>query len=96
MEYTIEHKKLGVKATIKSLKQRDLAAFGAAAAKYSYASMSQARGANVKAAIEAKWFLVLEPELLIDDVDNCEPSLIRFIGDWIGLVYKEVTTIPPN
>ena len=96
MAYTIEHKTLGIKATIKELTQRDLESFGNAASKYSFKSTSQMRGSNVKSAIEAGWFSELIPALTVEQVGECSPAVIRLLGDWVGLIYTEVTTIPPN
>ncbi len=97
MEITIESKKLGIKATIKSLLQRDLEKFGAALADEGVLSSgSQRRGANVRAAIQAGWFTELKPELTPETVADQLPVVIKVLGDWIDLVYREVTTIPPD
>lgn len=97
MEITIESKKLGVKATIKSLLQRDLEKFGAALAEEGVLSSgSQRRGANVRAAIQAGWFTEIEPSLSVEQVADQLPAVIVFLGTWIDLVYREVTTVPPD
>ncbi|HWR66069.1 MAG TPA: hypothetical protein VN364_08115 [Bellilinea sp.] len=93
---TIEHKKLGVKATIKPLKQRDLESFGAVLAQLPSASTSQRRGANVRAAITAEWFSEIQPAMTVDQVADQEPVVIKLLGDWIDQVYGEVTIIPPE
>ena len=93
---TIEHKKLGVKATIRPLKQRDLESFGAALAQLPSESSSQRRGANVRAAITAGWFSEIQPAITADQVADQEPAVIKLLGDWIDQVYGEVTIIPPE
>lgn len=95
-EVTFEHKKLGIKATIKSLKQRDLEAFGAAISKEPKGSKSQDAGANVRAAIQAGWFTELTPVMTVEQVGDQSPAVIRFLGAYVDAVYQEVTTIPPE
>lgn len=96
MELKIEHKKLGVKATVKRLTQRDLEKFGESLALETPASASQRRGANVRAAINAGWFEGLTPAMTADEVGDQPPTVIKLLGDWIDQVYGEVTTIPPD
>ena len=93
---TIEHKKLGVKATVKSLKQRDLESFGAVLSQLPSESASQRRGANVRAAIIAGWFSEIQPAITADLVADQEPTVIKLLGDFIDQVYGEVTIIPPE
>ncbi|MHB0922608.1 MAG: hypothetical protein ACYC3H_01410 [Bellilinea sp.] len=94
----IEHKKLGVKAVLKPLTQRDLEKFGEALAAEPTpaASASFRRGANVRAAIKAGWFEELTPAMTVDEVGDQPPSVIKLLGDWIDQVYGEVTNIPPD
>jgi len=96
MEYIIEHKKLGVRAVIKPLKQRDLEAFGAALSETPSESASQRRSGNVRAAIQAGWFSEITPPLTIEDIPDQLPVVIKLLGDFIDRVYSEVTTIPPE
>ena len=96
VQKTIENKSLGVKATIKPLTQRDLESFGGAIAPEETKSASQRRGANVRSAIRAAWFIELKPELTAETVGDQSPALIKFLGDWVEEVYREVTDIPPD
>lgn len=94
---TIENKKLGVKAMIKAdLRQRDLEAFGASRSEETAISMSQNRGANVRAAIRAGWFTELKPEMSAEQVGDQTPAVICLLGDWIDDIYAELVTIPPE
>lgn len=96
MEVSIQHKKLGVKATVRSLCQRDLEAFGAAITKEDLGSASQRMGANVRAALQAGWFIELEPALTADQVVSQPPAVIRLLGGFVETIYREVTEIPPE
>lgn len=97
MERGIEHKKMRIKAVVKRLTQRDLERFGEAISSEPPAtSASQRRGANVRAAIKAEWFETLEPAMTVDQVGDQEPAVVKFLGDWIDMVYAEVTNIPPD
>jgi len=95
-ELTIQHKGLGIRAVMKELTQRDLENFGAALALEKMESASQRRGANLRAAIRAGWFTELEPAIAVDQVADLLPVVVKFLGEWIDLVYAEVTKIPPE
>lgn len=93
----VDHKTLHVKAEIKdNLTQRDLEAFGAVLASEGTVSLSQKRGANVRAAIQAGWFKELQPAMTVEQVAEQSPVVIRLLADWIDEIYDEVTTIPPE
>ncbi len=96
MDVTIDHKKLGVHAEIKDLRQRDLEAFGAVIAREDLGSASQCNGANVRAAIQAGWFKDLTPAISVDQVADQSPAVIRLLGSFVEAVYREVTQIPPE
>jgi hypothetical protein len=96
VERTIEHKKLGLRATIKPLRQRDLESFGAAFAPESITTASQRRGANLRAAIRAGWFTDLQPAMTADEVGDQPPAVVRYLGEFVEAVYGEVTTVPPD
>ncbi len=93
---TIEHKKLGVKAVIKVLTQRDLEAFGAAYSEEKTNSASQMRGANTRAAIKAGWFAELEPAIKAEEVGDQPPAVVWILGDFVDQAYREATAIPPE
>lgn len=96
MEMTIEHKGLGVRATIKPLTQRDLENFSAAVVSEETRTATQRRGANLRAAIKAGWFSELDPAMTAEQVADQRPAVVRLLGEWIEAIYVEVTTIPPE
>lgn len=94
---TITNKTLGVKATlVEPVTQGHLERFGAHMAEEQTGSASQRRGANVRSALSAGWFVALSPEMTPTQVSDQDPRVVRLLGDWIDRVYAEVTTIPPE
>lgn len=96
MEATIEHKGLGVRATVKALKQRDVEVFSQVLISEEVRTASQRRGANLRAAIQAGWFTELTPAMTVESVADQAPAVVRLLGEWIEAVYAEVTTVPPE
>lgn len=97
MAKNIQHKTLEVHAKLKDLRQRDLEIFGAALAEEGVLlSASQRRGANVRAALKAGWFEVLQPEMTVESVADQHPAVIKLLGEAIDTIYGEVTAIPPE
>ena len=96
MEHILEHVGLGVRARIKDLTQGDLEAFGAALVGEATDSASQRRGAYLRAALVAGWFVELVPALEAEQVIGQSPARVRLLGDWVDQIYGEVTNVPPG
>lgn len=94
------HKGLGVEFEIVDLKQRHVAAQGAAmrrilaAADVSMedASISEFYGGAVQSAVDAGWFA----EGTILDVDDASPAVVKWLAAEVNRLYLEATEIPKN
>jgi hypothetical protein len=99
---TFTHAGLGVALTVRPFTQRMLERFAAAYQKFrgAGATRDEQRGAMLRAALESGW-IVVEPPLTVEAVDEAGPRLVRWLVEGRGsqsltALYLEATTIPPE